>query len=229
MAVNITNSYDLAVRLFDSCSSLITYIGDDGEYHKYLVMVGKTPFEILINYKKHKNTTVKLIDREYNKELYSGVIIDDDDLRHIKTCSAEINEIVYDIITSNVSGEEYFDGTPLLRNRPIESIFDEESQDMLNSEECSLMVEEFNDCGSEVLWSLPIHESLILNIKANINESMTLVNLQFTILNIENYERTDKVVSYIDKEDEKLSINDIIKDMTSKVENKYEKSGFSWE
>lgn len=229
MAVNITNSYDLAVRLFDFCSSLVTYIGDDGEYHKYLAMVGKTPFEILINYKKHKNTLVKLIDRKYDKELYSGTIIDDDDLRHINTCSAEISEIVYDIITSNVSGEEYFDETQLLRNRPVESIFDKESQDILNSEECSLMVDKFNNKGSEVLWSLPVHESLILNIKADINESMTLVNLQFTILNIETYERADKVVSYIDKADDKLSINDIIKDMTSKVENKYEKAGFSWE
>ena len=192
-------------------------------------MVGKTPFEILINYKKHKNTSVKLIDREYNKEIYSGIIEDDDDLRHINTCSLGIREIVYDIITSNVPGEEYFGEIELLRDKPVESIFDEESQDILNSEECSLMIEEFTDRGSEVLWSLPIHESLILNIKADINESMTLVNLQFTILNIENYERTDKVVSYIDKADKKLSINDIIKDMTSKVENKYEKSGFSWE
>lgn len=233
MAVNIANSYDLAVRLFNFCSLLVTYIGDDGEYHKYLVMIGKTPFEILINYKKHKNTSVKLIDREYDKELYSGIIIDDDDLRHINTCSREISEIVYDIITSNVSGEEYFDETELLRNRPVESIFDEESQDILNSEECSLMVDKFNNKGSEVLWSIPIHESLILNIKADINESMTLVNLQFTILNIENYERTDKVVSYIDKADKKLSINDIIKDMTSKVENKYENKNFdlgmTWE
>lgn len=229
MAVNLTNSYDLAEKLFKFCSSTITYLDDEDNYHKYLVMVGNTPFEILIGYSKHKNTSVKLIDREYDKELYSGIIIDDDDLRHINTCSREISEIVYDIITSNVSGEEYFDETQLLRNRPVESIFDKESQDILNSEECSLMVDKFNNKGSEVLWSLPVHESLILNIKADINESMTLVNLQFTILNIETYERTDKVVSYIDKADDKLSINDIIKDMTSKVENKYEKAGFSWE
>lgn len=229
MAVNLTNSYDLAEKLFKFCSSTITYLDDEDNYHKYLVMVGNTPFEILIGYSKHKNTSIRLIDRQYDEEIYSGTIKNDDDLRDINVCSYEISEIVYDIITNDVSGEEYFSETQLLRNRPVKSIFDEESQEMINSEECSLLLEKFNKRGSEVIWSMPIHESLILNIKVEINESMSIANLQFTIINIEDYSRIDKILSYTDKVDETLSIHDIIKDMTSKVENKYEKAGFSWE
>ena len=129
MAVNITNSYDLAEKLFKFCSSTITYLDDEDNYHKYLVMVGNTPFEILIGYSKHKNTSIRLIDRQYDEEIYSGTIKNDDDLRDINVCSYEISEIVYDIITNDVSGEEYFSETQLLRNRPVKSIFDEESQD----------------------------------------------------------------------------------------------------
>lgn len=71
--------------------------------------------------------------------------------------------------------------------------------------------------------------SLILNINVNINKETSIANLQFTIINIENYNRIDKILAYTDKVDEKISINDIIKDMTPKVINKSEKIDLSWD
>lgn len=229
MAVNLTNSYDLVEKLFESHSSIITYLGDEDSYHKYLVMVGNTPFEILIGYDRHKNTSIRLIDRQYDEEVYSVVIKDNDEFRDITVCSLEISEIVYNIIFSDVSREEYFNETQLLRNIPVESIFDEESQSIINSEECSLLLEKFYRNETKVMWSIPMQESLILNINVNINKETSIANLQFTIINIENYNRIDKILAYTDKVDEKISINDIIKDMTSKVINKSEKIDLSWD
>lgn len=229
MAVNLTNSYDLVEKLFESHSSIITYLGDEDSYHKYLVMVGNIPFEILIGYDRHKNTSIRLIDRQYDEEVYSVVIKDNDEFRDITACSLEISEIVYNIIFSDVSRKEYFNETQLLRNIPVESIFDEESQSIINSEECSLLLEKFYKNETKVMWSIPMQGSLILNINVNINKETSIANLQFTIINIENYNRIDKILAYTDKVDEKISINDIIKDMTPKVINKSEKIDLSWD
>lgn len=234
--VDIESSYDLAKKLCGFGYSSLTFLNDEDDWCNFLVVISKFPFKLSIRYYKDASTQIKMEYLHNNKEIFNGELTRGYSLYDINTCKYDIGENIFDIVHEQTPADKLFNAEVLLQNDIINKVFDSDSINMIKSDECTILSDCFNEYGSklkfsvpineygtELKFSIPIHESLILEVYMSIYETMSLVNIKFTIINIEDYSRIVKFVSYLYYVDEKVSINQIIKDMTSRVENKYEK------
>lgn len=228
MIKTVEFSYMLAKELCPFGASTLTVLNNDDDnendyYNRwcnFLLMIGKFPFKLSVKDPYGEITQVKLEYLTNKKEIYSKELERGYDSDDIETCSDEISKAIFDIIYWAVPGEHAFGDNMTAYDDVTKTLFDLESIQIIESDKCTEIGRTAAPYGKKFKFSVPVNDTSNLELDIEIYQALTLAIIRSTIINLEDYSRIDKIYSHLYNIDGKISLDQIIKDMTSKRRNK---------
>lgn len=228
MIKTVEFSYMLAKELCPFGASTLTVLNnnDDNDNYYYnrwcnfLLMIGKFPFKLSVKDPYGEITQVKLEYLTNKKEIYSKELERGYSSDDVETCSEEIEKAIFDIIYWAVPGDHVFGDNMAGYVDATDILFDLESIQTIESDKCTEISRNAKPYGKQFKFSVPVNDTSNLEVDIEIYQALTLAIIRSTIINLEDYSRIDKIYSHLYNIDEKISLDQMIKDMTSKRRNK---------